>query len=894
LLTSAVRVANRFGGAQVAEQDKFVYRFSEGSREMKDLLGGKGSGLAEMSNLGLPVPPGFTITTEACRAYLEAGEMPDGLMESVTEYLDELEEATGKRLGDSEDPLLVSVRSGAAASMPGMMDTVLNLGMNDTAVEGLARRTDDERFAGDSYRRFIQMFGDIVLKVDQEKFEDALNDLKEERGVEEDPDLSADDLDGLIGTYKRIVEEEAERPFPEEPEEQLELAIRAVFDSWSNNRAIAYRKEFGIPDDLGTAVTVMSMVFGNMGEDSATGVAFTRDPSTGEQGLYGEFLLNAQGEDVVAGIRTPRPLREMEEVMPRAFEELLATMQKLEQEYRDMQDVEFTVERDHLYMLQTRSAKRTGVAALKVAYDMAEEGLISREEAVLRIEPNRLNQVLHPYIDPEADLEVLATGLPASPGAATGTIVLTADEAEEKGAAGEPVILVRKETNPDDVHGMVRARGILTALGGMTSHAAVVARGFGKPAVTGCKALEIDLDAGEVSLDGKTFKVGDTITIEGNSGRVAEGEVPLIDAELSEDFEHVLAWADDLRTLNVRANADTPADAKKALEFGAQGIGLCRTEHMFMEDGRLELMRAMIFAEVEDAEREALGDLEPLQRGDFEEIFETMDGLPVTVRLLDPPLHEFLPDSRELGARLASLEDEHSEEASEMRRQLRVIENLEEANPMLGLRGCRLGLMRPEIYRMQVRAIVEAARAVREKGHDPIVEIMIPLVGFGRELEETREETEAIVKEVLGEDNPVKIGTMIELPRACITAGEIAERADFFSFGTNDLTQTTCGLSRDDAEGGFLTTYLDEGILEKNPFETLDRDGVGRLVSLACERGREANPDLKLGICGEHGGDPESIEFFHQAGLDYVSCSPYRVPIARLAAAQAAMAEDEN
>ena len=878
----------------MAEQDKFVYRFSEGRREMRDLLGGKGSGLAEMSNLGLPVPPGFTITTEACRAYLEAGEMPDGLMESVTEYLDELEEATGKRLGDSEDPLLVSVRSGAAASMPGMMDTVLNLGLNDTAARGLARRTDDERFARDSYRRFIQMFGDIVLKVDQEKFEDALNDLKEERGVEEDPDLSADDLDGLIGTYKRIVEEEAERPFPEEPKEQLELAIRAVFDSWSNNRAIAYRKEFGIPDDLGTAVTVMSMVFGNMGEDSATGVAFTRDPSTGEQGLYGEFLLNAQGEDVVAGIRTPGPLREMEEVMPHAFEELLATMQKLEQEYRDMQDVEFTVERDHLYMLQTRSAKRTGVAALKVAYDMAEEGLISREEAVLRIEPNRLNQVLHPYIDPEAELEVLATGLPASPGAATGTIVLTADEAEEKGKAGEPVILVRKETNPDDVHGMVRARGILTALGGMTSHAAVVARGFGKPAVTGCKALEIDLDAGEVSLDGKTFKVGDTITIEGNSGRVAEGDVPLIDAELSEDFEQVLAWADGLRQLNVRANADTPADAKKALEFGAQGIGLCRTEHMFMEDGRLELMRAMIFAEEEDAEREALGDLEPLQRGDFEKIFETMDGLPVTVRLLDPPLHEFLPDSRELGARLASLEDEHSEEASEMRRQLRVIENLEEANPMLGLRGCRLGLMRPEIYRMQVRAIVEAARAVREKGHDPIVEIMIPLVGFGRELEETREEAEAIVKEVLGEDNLVKIGTMIELPRACITAGEIAERADFFSFGTNDLTQTTCGLSRDDAEGGFLTTYLDEGILEKNPFETLDRDGVGRLVSLACERGREANPDLKLGICGEHGGDPESIEFFHQAGLDYVSCSPYRVPIARLAAAQAAMAEDEN
>jgi pyruvate, orthophosphate dikinase len=587
----------------MADQDKYVYRFSEGTREMKDLLGGKGSGLAEMSNLGLPVPPGFTITTEACRAYMEADEMPEGLMESVTKYLGELEEATGKRLGDSEDPLLVSVRRGAASSMPGMMDTVLNLGLNDSAVDGLARRTGDERFARDSYRRFIQMFGDIVLGIDHDKFGQAFDELKEERGVEEDTELDTDDLDGLIGTYKRIVEEEAGRPFPEEPKEQLELAIRAVFDSWNNVRAASYRKEFGIPDDLGTAVTVMSMVFGNMGEDSATGVAFTRNPSTGEQGLYGEFLLNAQGEDVVAGIRTPRPLEEMEEVMPHAFEELLETMQKLEQEYRDMQDVEFTVERDNLYMLQTRSAKRTGVAALKVTYDMAEEGLISREEAVSRVEPDQLNQILHPFIDPEAELEVLATGLPASPGAATGAIVLTADEAKERGEAGEPVILVRKVTNPDDVHGMVRARGILTALGGMTSHAAVVARGFGKPAVTGCKAIEIDLEAGEINLDGRTFEAGDTITIEGSSGRVVEGEVPLIDAELSEDFEQVLAWADDLRALNVRANADTPADAKKAREFGAKGIGLCRTEHMFMEDGRLELMRAMIFAEDEDTER---------------------------------------------------------------------------------------------------------------------------------------------------------------------------------------------------------------------------------------------------------------------------------------------------
>ncbi|MEJ7816317.1 MAG: pyruvate, phosphate dikinase, partial [Rubrobacter sp.] len=823
----------------------------------------------------------------------EAGEMPEGLMESVADYLGELEEATGKRLGDPEDPLLVSVRSGAAASMPGMMDTVLNLGLNDTAVEGLARGTGDERFARDSYRRFIQMFADIVLKTDHEKFGDALNDLKRERGVEEDPDLGAGDLAELIDTYKGIVEEEAERPFPQEPEEQLELAIKAVFDSWNNDRAASYRREFGIPDDLGTAVTVMAMVFGNMGKDSATGVAFTRDPSTGEQGLYGEFLLNAQGEDVVAGTRTPRPLAEMEEAMPRAFGEILETMRKLERAYRDVQDIEFTVERDNLYMLQTRSAKRTGVAALKVAHDMAEEGLISRREAVSRIEPDQLNQVLHPYIDPEAELDALATGLPASPGAATGGIVLTANEAQEKGDAGEAVILVRKATSPDDVHGMIQARGILTVLGGMTSHAAVVARGFGKPAVTGCKAIEIDLQAGEVSVEGKTLKAGDTITIEGSSGRVVEGEVPLIDAELSGDFEQILAWADELRVLKVRANADTPADARKALEFGAEGIGLCRTEHMFMEDGRLELMRSMILSKDEEASKEALVGLEPLQRGDFEEIFEAMDGLPVTVRLLDPPLHEFLPNSRELGERLAGMEDQRSEDASELRRQLRVVENLEEANPMLGLRGCRLGLMRPEIYRMQVRAIVEAAKAVTERGRTPVVEIMIPLVGFRSELEETRIEAEAIVREVLGENNPVQIGTMIELPRACTTAGEIAEKADFFSFGTNDLTQTTCGLSRDDAEGGFLTGYLEKGILEKNPFETLDRDGVGRLVSLACESGRESNPGLKLGICGEHGGDPESIEFFHEVGLDYVSCSPYRVPIARLAAAQAAMGEDK-
>lgn len=870
-----------------ANKDRHVYRFSEGSAEMKDLLGGKGAGLAAMSNLGLPVPPGFTITSEACRAYLEADELPEGLMEAVAGRVRGLEEETGKRLGDPEDPLLVSVRSGAAVSMPGMMDTVLNLGLNDATVEGLARRTGDERFARDSHRRFIQMFGDIVLKVDAESFEEALENLKRERGVEEDPELSADDLDELVSTFKGIVEEEAERPFPEDPEEQLELAIQAVFDSWSNDRAIAYRKEFGVPDDLGTAVTVMAMVFGNMGETSATGVAFTRDPSTGEQGMFGEFLLNAQGEDVVAGVRTPRPISEMEEAMPRAFSELGETMRKLEAEYRDMQDIEFTVEQDELYMLQTRSGKRTAVAALKIARDLTEEGIISREEAVSRIEPAQLNQVLHPYIDPEADLEVLAEGLPASPGAATGKVVFTADEAEERGEAGEAVILVRRETNPDDVHGMARAGGVLTALGGMTSHAAVVTRGFGKPAVVGCKAIEIDPDAGKFDVDGKTIRAGDTITIEGSTGRLVEGEVPLVEPELSDDFEKILGWADDIRALGVRANADTPADAKKARNFGAEGIGLCRTEHMFMEDGRLEVMRRMILAEDEESSKEALAELEPLQRDDFEEIFKAMSGLPVTVRLLDPPLHEFLPDSRELIERLAELDGEDSEEASKLRRQLRVVEGLEEANPMLGLRGCRLGIARPEIYQMQSRAIAEATEAVAQEGHEPVVEIMIPLVGFGNELSGVRSEVETVIEEVLGRDHGVQIGTMIELPRACATAGEIAGGADFFSFGTNDLTQTVCGLSRDDAEGAFLARYLEKGILEENPFETIDRGGVGEFISMACERGREANPELKLGICGEHGGDPESIEFCHETGLDYVSCSPYRVPVARLAAAQA-------
>jgi len=870
-------------------KESFVYEFSEAAEVSKELLGGKGAGLAAMSNLDLPVPPGFTITTEACRDYMQSGELSEEISEQVEENLVKLEESIGKGLGDAEDPLLVSVRSGAAVSMPGMMDTVLNLGINDDAVEGFAKSTGDERFAYDSYRRFMQMFGDVVLKVEHEKFEEALESLKEERGAADDTELSADDLKGLIGSYKEIVENETGDSFPQDPREQLKLAIEAVFDSWDNDRAKRYRKEYGLPDDLGTAVTVQAMVFGNMGDTSSTGVVFTRDPSTGEQGLFGEFLMNAQGEDVVAGIRTPKPIAEMEEFLPNAFGELLETMQRLENEYREMQDIEFTVERDKLYMLQTRTGKRTAVAALKIAREMADEGIISREEAVMRMDPHQLNQVLHPYIDPEAELEVLAEGLPASPGAATGSIVFTAEEAEERGGAGEAVILVRKETTPDDVHGMVCAKGTLTALGGMTSHAAVVARGMGIPAVTGCKSLKIDAGAGELSINGKTFSGDDKITIEGSTGRVVEGDVPLVDAEMSDDFEQVLAWADEFRTLGVRANADTPKDSEKARELGAEGIGLCRTEHMFMEDGRLEIVREMILSESEETTTHALDRLAPLQQGDFEGILKAMSGLPVTIRLLDPPLHEFLPDSQELYSRLAEIGDEDSEEKTEIKRQLRVVESLEEANPMLGLRGCRLGIMRPGLYRMQAKAIAEAAKAVKEEGYDPQVEIMVPLVGFRPELAEVRGEIEDVVEQVLGSENPLKVGTMIELPRACTVADKIAGEADFFSFGTNDLTQTTCGLSRDDAEGAFLARYLEGGILSRNPFETIDVDGVGQLVSMACEKGREANPDLKLGICGEHGGDPESIKFFHEIGLDYVSCSPYRVPVARLAAAQTAL-----
>jgi pyruvate, orthophosphate dikinase len=855
---------------------RYVYDFDEPSDGGRELLGGKGIGLAEMTQMGVPVPGGFTITTDACRAYMASGgELPDGLENEIDRHVATLEEKTGKRFGDTSDPLLVSVRSGAAVSMPGMMDTILNLGLNDDAVAGLAGATGNERFANDSYRRLIQMYGEVVDEIDGHRFEQALTDLKKARRASQDVDLSGEDLATLIDTYKGIYSDDTGRDFPQDAREQLIRAVRAVFDSWESPRARVYRRTYDIPDELGTAVNVVQMVFGNKGEESGTGVAFTRDPSTGEQGLYGEFLANAQGEDVVAGIRTPQPLTEMEQQLPQAFAQLLETMRRLESHYRDVQDIEFTVEDNELYLLQTRSAKRTAAAAVKVAVDMVEEDLISREEAISRVDPAQLEQLLHPMIDPTAEWEVAAKGLNASPGAASGKIVLDADAAEQRGKAGESVILVRWETTPDDIHGLIQAVGILTAHGGMTSHAAVVARGMGKPCVAGCDALSIDFDARAIRLGGQTLSEGDMLTIDGGTGAVIVGEVPLVPPQVNDDLETVLGWGDEYRRLKVRANADTPDDAAKAREFGAQGIGLCRTEHMFMAEDRLPVVREMIMADSEEGRRKALDKLLPMQQGDFEAIFEAMAGLPVTIRLLDPPLHEFLPP-------LDQATDER------VRRRIR---QLQESNPMLGTRGCRLGLQWPEIYEMQVRAIIRAASAVEERtGDAPLVEIMHPLVGFEEELRRLRELTVRVA-----EDEAPQVeylcGTMIELPRACIRADEIAGQADFFSFGTNDLTQTALGFSRDDAEGKFLTHYLEDGVLERNPFETLDVDGVGDLMRIAVERGRSAKPGIKLGICGEHGGEPKSVTFCHELGLDYVSCSPYRVPLARLAAAQAALAE---
>jgi pyruvate, orthophosphate dikinase len=855
---------------------RYIYDFDEPSDGGRELLGGKGIGLAEMTQMGVPVPAGFTITTDACRAYMANGKQPpDGLDEEIERHVGTLEERTGKRFGDAQDPLLVSVRSGAAISMPGMMDTILNLGLNDAAVRGLASATGNDRFAFDSYRRLIQMYGEVVDDVEAHRFEQALADLKQSRGARQDVDLSADDLAELVETYKRIYSDATGRDFPQDARAQLTRAVHAVFDSWDAPRAQVYRRTYDIADDLGTAVNVVQMVFGNKGDESGTGVAFTRDPSTGEQGLYGEFLSNAQGEDVVAGIRTPEPLMAMQEKLPHAYEQLLETMSRLEQHYRDMQDIEFTVEDQELFLLQTRSAKRTAAASVKAAVDMVTEGLITKEEAIARIDPGQLDQLLHPMLDPTAEWEVAARGLNASPGAACGKIVLDADTAEQRGKGGESVILVRWETTPDDIHGLIQAAGILTAHGGMTSHAAVVARGMGKPCVAGCDALSIDVDAQTITLGARQLSAGDVITIDGGNGAVIVGEVPLVPPQVNDDLETVLGWGDEHRRLSVRANADTPEDAAKAREFGAQGIGLCRTEHMFMAEERLPVVREMIMADNEEGRRKALDRLLPMQQGDFEAIFEAMAGLPVTIRLLDPPLHEFLP----------SLEQARDDR---MRQRIR---QLQESNPMLGTRGCRLGLQWPEIYEMQVRAIVRAAQAVEQRtGEAPLVEIMHPLVGFEEELRRLRELTVRVAEEEAPEVEYL-CGTMIELPRACVRADEIAEQADFFSFGTNDLTQTALGFSRDDAEGKFLTHYLEDGVLEKNPFETLDIDGVGDLMRIAVERGRSIKTDIKLGICGEHGGEPKSVAFCHELGLDYVSCSPYRVPLARLAAAQAALAE---
>jgi pyruvate, orthophosphate dikinase len=832
---------------------RYVYDFDEPAEDGRELLGGKGVGLAEMTQLGIPVPAGFTITTDACRAFMASGGDVPGLDDEVAEHLERLEGRTGMRFGDPDDPLLVSVRSGAAISMPGMMDTILNVGLNDESVAGLARSTGNAEFADDCYRRLIQMFGETVDGIPHESFS----------------------VDDTVDRAREVYERETGCGFPQDAGEQLQRAITAVFDSWNSARAQVYRQTYGIPDDLGTAVNVVQMVFGNKGEGSATGVCFTRDPSTGEQGVYGEYLINAQGEDVVAGVRTPQPLAELREHMPEAYDRLLETMGSLERHYRDMQDIEFTVEEGRLYLLQTRTAKRTAAAAIKCAVDMAAEGLIDRDEAVVRIDPRQLDQLLHPRLDESAEFEVAAHGLNASPGAASGKVVLDADSAEERGKAGESVILVRWETTPDDIHGLIQAKGVLTAHGGMTSHAAVVARGMGKPCVAGCDGLDIDTGKKTLRIGGQKLREGDVITIDGATGRVIIGEVPLVPPALNEDFETILEWADGLRRLKVRANADNAGDSAKAREFGAQGIGLCRTEHMFFGEERLPVMQEMILAGDEEGRRDALDRLLPFQQSDFEGIFEAMAGLPVTIRLLDPPLHEFLPPLEE--ARDA-----------QMRQRIRA---LSEQNPMLGTRGCRLGLQWPEIYEMQVRAIARAALAVQERGGEPpLVEIMHPLVGFREELRRLRELTERVMEEE-APDLDYLCGTMIELPRAALRADEIAEVAEFFSFGTNDLTQTTLGMSRDDAEGKFLTFYLEEGVLQRNPFEALDQEGVGDLMRIAVERGRQTKPEIHLGICGEHGGEPSSVEFCHRIGLDYVSCSPYRVPLARLAAAQAVLKE---
>ncbi|MCP9627526.1 pyruvate, phosphate dikinase [Rhodopseudomonas palustris] len=900
----AVKAASKAPAAASAPKaGKWVYTFGDGKADgkssMRDLLGGKGANLAEMANLGLPVPPGFTIPTSVC-TYFYANDKtyPKELKTQVERALEQVGKITGKRFGDASNPLLVSVRSGARASMPGMMDTVLNLGLNDETVEALANKSGDRRFAYDSYRRFITMYSDVVLGLDHHHFEEILDSYKDAKGYTLDTDLDADDWVQLVGQYKEAVAREIGHDFPQDPNDQLWGAIGAVFSSWMNARAVTYRRLHDIPESWGTAVNVQAMVFGNMGETSATGVAFTRNPSTGESRLYGEFLINAQGEDVVAGIRTPQDITEharlesgsdkpsMEVAMPDAFQELTRIYTLLEKHYRDMQDMEFTVEQGKLWMLQTRGGKRTAKAALRIAVELAHEGLISKQDAVTRIEPGSLDQLLHPTIDPHAKRDVIATGLPASPGAASGEIVFSSDEAAKLQADGRKVILVRIETSPEDIHGMHASEGILTTRGGMTSHAAVVARGMGKPCVSGCGSIRVDYGRGTMTVGNRTFKTGDIITIDGAIGQVLAGRMPMIEPELSGDFNTLMGWADDVRALKVRVNADTPVDARTAIKFGAEGIGLCRTEHMFFEETRIRTVREMILAEDEQARRAALAKLLPMQRADFVELFEIMKGLPVTIRLLDPPLHEFLPHSH------AEIEEVARAMNADPRRLADRARDLAEFNPMLGFRGCRLAIAYPEIAEMQARAIFEAAvEAEKRTGEQVGLEVMVPLIATRAEFDLVKARIDATAHAVnreTGAKLKYQVGTMIELPRACLMAGDVAESAEFFSFGTNDLTQTTFGISRDDA-ASFLGTYIEKGIFAIDPFVSVDRDGVGELVKIGVERGRKTRPDLKLGICGEHGGDPASVAFCHEVGLNYVSCSPYRVPIARLAAAQAAL-----
>ena len=879
---------------------KYVHFFDEGNKEMKRLLGGKGANLAEMTRMGLPVPKGFTITAEACIEYTKnQKKFPEDLEEQVQENLNKLEESSGKTFGDSENPLLVSVRSGAAISMPGMMDTILNLGLNEDTIKGIIRKSGNERFAYDSYRRFIQMFANVVMDIKGDLFEHILDQMKEKENVAIDSEISTVGLKEIVKQYKELVFEKSGKHFPHDPQKQLRMSIEAVFNSWDNKRAVTYRKIHKIPNDLGTAVNVQEMVFGNMGNDSGTGVGFTRNPSTGEKENFGEYLLNAQGEDIVAGIRTPKPLEELKNDMPNVYEQLISTVHILEKNYKDVQDYEFTIEKNKLFILQTRDGKRTAQAALKIATDMVKEGIIDKETAVSRIDPLQLNQLLHRRIDSSAKIEPIAKGLPASPGAASGKVVFTADEAEERGKNGESVILVRPETTPDDIHGMVAAKGTLTSKGGMTSHAAVVARGMGMPCVAGCSGININLGKELFKADGKTIKKGDYITIDGGSGHVFEGEVPMIEPKMSKEFELLLSWADDIKRLGVYANADTPEDAQKARDLGAEGIGLCRTEHMFMAAERLPIVQAMIMADDKVSRQNALDKLLPLQKADFMGILKAMHGLPVIIRLLDPPLHEFLPNYEETLIKVTTLRLT-KEDNQELKRQedlLERITGLREMNPMLGLRGCRLGLTYPEIYEMQARAIFEASKELLKQGVEVKPEIMIPLVSHVNELIPIYNSIKKIARELLTKEKielAYKIGTMIEVPRATLTADEIATYAEFFSFGTNDLTQTAFGISRDDAEGKFLMKYVEEGILKDNPFEVIDVEGAGKLIKIGVELGRKANPDLEIGICGEHGGEPNSVEFCHRAGLNYVSCSPFRVPIARLAAAQAAMQENSN